>query len=515
MTLGSMTKRSKVELYEQIRKSHERDELSIRALSERFGVHRRTVREALDSPVPPPRKQSERCAPALGPWKSTIDGWLAADHEVPKKQRHTARRIWQRLVDEHDAEVSETTVRRYVGMAKSRRPIVAGEVMVPQSHPLGFESEVDFGSVSFILCGELTAAWMYVMRLSACGKGFHHVYANQAQESFIDGHDRAFEHFGGTPERVRYDNLKPAVARVLMGRNRLETQRFVALRSHYLFDSFYCQPGKDGAHEKGGVEGEIGRFRRRHMVPMPKVSSIAELNELIAEGDRLDDIRRIDGRRMTVAEHFALEGPMLRPLPAEPFDAGLLLSCRVDSKSRICVRQCFYSVPVRYAGMRIAVRLGADYVEALEGSRVVARHARAVGKGIETLVLDHYLETLSIKLGALSGSTALVQARTTGRFSPAHERFFDAARRRLGDREGTKALIDVLLAHRVLPFDAVVAGIEGALTVGSLDPDVVIVEARKATERRGAGPAELPGVAHFDRPTPSLDGYDDLLEGSG
>jgi len=508
-----MAKRSKMELFEQIRKARERDELSIRALAEEFGVHRRTVREALASPVPPPRKQSERPAPALGPWKSTIDRWLAEDHEVPKKQRHTARRVWQRLVDEHDAEVSETTVRRYVAKAKGRRPIVASEVMVPQSHPLGYEAEVDFGSVSFLLGGELTAAWMFVMRLSASGKGYHHLYANQAQEAFIDGHDRAFEHFDGTPARVRYDNLKPAVARVLMGRNRLETERFVALRSHYLFDSFYCQPGKEGAHEKGGVEGEIGRFRRRHMVPMPRVSSIAQLNEMIADGDRLDDARHIEGRRITVAEHFALEHPALRALPAEPFDAGLLLSCRVDAKSRICVRQCFYSVPVRYAGLRIAVRLGADFVEALDGSRVVARHARALGKGIETLDLDHYLETLSIKLGALSGSTALRQARSSGRFSPAHDRFFEAARRRLGERDGTKALIGVLLAHRVLPFEAVVAGIEGALSVGSLDPDVVIVEGRKATERRGAGPTELPGLTHFDRPTPSLNGYDELLEG--
>jgi transposase len=510
-----MTKRSKVELYEQIRKAHERDELSIRGLAEQFGVHRRTVREALASPIPPSRKAVERPAPALGPWKSVIDGWLADDLKVPKKQRHTARRVWQRLVDERGARVSETSVRRYVAMANGRRPIVAAQVMVPQSHPFGSESEVDFGSVSFYLCGELTAAWMYVMRLSASGKGFHRVYANQAQEAFIDGHDRAFEHFGGTPTRVRYDNLKPAVARVLMGRSRLETQRFVALRSHYLFDSFYCQPGIDGAHEKGGVEGEIGRFRRRHMVPMPKVSSIAELNDLLAEGDRLDDARHIDGRLLSVAEHFALELPHLRPLPAEPFDAGLLLSCRVDTKSRVCVRQCFYSVPVRFAGMRIAVRLGADYVEALDGSHMVARHARAVGKGVETLELDHYLETLSIKLGALSGSTALAQARKTGRFSPAHDRFFEAARRKLGERDGTKALIGVLLAHRVLPFDAVVAGIEGALSVGSLDSDVVIVEGRKATERREARTSPLRGLSHFDRPAPSLNPYDDLLEGNG
>jgi transposase len=510
-----MAKRSKVELYEQIRKAHDRDELSIRALSVYFGVHRRTVREALASSVPPARKQSERPAPALGSWKATIDNWLAGDVAAPKKQRHTARRIWQRLVDEHGAQISESTVRHYVAVAKGRRPIAAAEVMVPQTHPLGYEAEVDFGSVSFFIDGVLTSAWMFVMRLSASGKGYHHVYANQAQEAFIDGHVRAFAHFGATPARVRYDNLKPAVARVLMGRNRTETERFVALRSHYLFEAFYCRPGKDGAHEKGGVEGEIGRFRRRHMVPMPRVSSLAQLNELVDEGDRLDDIRRIDARRMTVVSHFALERPHLRPLPVEPFEVGLLLRPRVDTKSRVAVRQCFYSVPVRYAGMRVDVRLGAETVEALDGARVVARHPRAVGKGVETLDLDHYLETLMVKPGALAGATALHQARAQGRFSSSHDRFFDLARRRLGEREGTRALIGVLLAHRVLPYDAVVAGIDGAMAVGSVDPDVVTVEARRSTERPGGGPVSVPGLSRFDRPTPSLDDYDDLLEGSG
>jgi hypothetical protein len=130
------------------------------------------------------------------------------------------------------------------------------------------------------------------------------------------------------------------------------------------------------------------------MVPVPKVSSLAELNELVTEGDRLDDLRHIDTRRISVAEHFALEFPHLRALPAAPFDSGQLLRPRVDAKSRICVRQSFYSVPVRYAGTRIEARLGAETVEALDGSRVVALHARAVGKGVETLELDHYLGTL-------------------------------------------------------------------------------------------------------------------------
>jgi hypothetical protein len=216
-----------------------------------------------------------------------------------------------------------------------------------------------------------------------------------------------------------------------------------------------------------------------------------------------------------VAQHFELERPHLRPLPAEPFEVGQLLRPRVDAKSRIAVRQCFYSVPVRYAGMRIDVRLGAESVVALDGSRVVARHPRAVGKGVETLDLDHYLETLVFKPGAFAGATALHQARATGRFSPTHDRFFEMARRRLDEREATKALIGVLLVHRVLPYEAVVAGIEGAMAVGSLDPDVVAVEARRATERPGEGQSVVPGLSRFDRPTPSLDGYDDLLEGSG
>ena len=410
-----MAKRAKVELYEQIRKAHDRDELSIRGLSRHFGVHRRMVREALESPTPPPRKAVERSSPAIGPWATTIDRWLAEDEHLPKKQRHTARRVWQRLVDEHDAEVSETSVRRYVAKAKATKAFSLADVMVPQDHPPGYESEVDFGQVSFYLNDVLTVGSMFVMRLSASGRGFHRVYANEAQEAFLDGHVRAFEHFGGTPGRVRYDNLKPAVARVLLGRSRLETERFAALRSHYLFDAFYCRPGKDGAHEKGGVEGEVGRFRRRHLVPMPRVSSLAELNGLLAHSDELDDRRHIDGRRLTVAAHFAIEAPSLHRLPGEPFDVALRLSCRVDTKSRICVRQCFYSVPVRLAGRRVDVRLGAETVEVLEGSSVVARHDRAIGKGAEALCLDHYLEVLKLKPGALLGATALAQARATAR----------------------------------------------------------------------------------------------------
>src|SRR5215217_3311668 len=309
-----MATRSKVALYEQIRRVQAREGLSVRALARRFGVHRRDVRLALASPVPPARKVPSRAAPALEPWKAIIEEWLAADSAAPRKQRHTARRVWQRLVEEHGARVGESTVRRYVAEVRRRGEVPLVEVMVPQHHPLGEEAETDFGTVRAIVAGVPLDVSLFVMRLSASGKGFARAYLNEAQEVFLDGHVRAFDHFGGVPRRVRYDNLKAAVEKVLKGRDRIESDRFVALRSHYGFDSFFCQPGVKGSHEKGGVEGEVGRFRRRHLVPVPRVGSMAELNERLSAAAVVDDARRIGARGITVAEHFALEADALRPL---------------------------------------------------------------------------------------------------------------------------------------------------------------------------------------------------------
>jgi hypothetical protein len=263
---------------------------------------------------------------------------------------------------------------------------------------------------------------------------------------------------------------------------------------------------------KGGVEGEIGRFRRRHLVPVPKVGTMAELNDLLMAASVTDDLRHIDRRRQSVAEHFSLEAEFLRPLPAEPFDTTLGLNPRVDHKSRVCVRQCFYSVPVRYVGRRLEARLGADTVVVKDGARVVARHPRAATKGAEELVLDHYLEVLALKPGALPNATALARARASAGFTAVHERFWTAARRRLGDRAGTRALIDVLLAHRTVAPAALIAGMAAALAVGSVDPAVVVIEARRATTDAEAPPLPIGELARFNRPVPSINPYDDLLE---
>lgn len=505
-----------MELYERIRKDSREEGLGIRALAARHHVHRRDVREALASATPAERKVPERDSPALGPWTAVIRAWLVADREVPRKQRHTARRVHQRLVTEYGADVAESTVRAHVAQVHFELDNTLRVVTVPQTHGPGEEAEVDFGEFVAWVDGELVKCWMFCMRLSHSGRGFHVAFSHQAQECFFEGHVLAFEAFGAVPGRIRYDNLKAAVAKVLMGRDRTENERFVLLRSHFGFDSFFCRPGIEGSHEKGGVEGEVGRFRRRHLVPVPRVASMAELNELLAAGDVIDDARHIAARPEPVGVAFAAEVAFMRPLPTETFDPATALGAKVDTKGRVSVRQSFYSVPVGLARRAVTVRLGARSLEVVAEGKVVARHDRSLHKGTEDLVLDHYLEILLHKPGAMPGSTALAQARASGSFSATHERFWAAARAKLGDGAGTRALIGVVLLQRRMAADVVVAAMEAALGIGSVDPEVVAIEARRLAQVRPPAPVVPIGTGSRDtRPPPRLDHYDELLAAGG
>ena len=522
-----------MELFEAIRRDHRREELSIRQLAERHRVHRRTVRQALASAVPPPRKTRVFGAPVLDPVKPLIDAMLRQDLDAPKKQRHTARRVLARLVDEHQVTaISYSTVRDYVArrrreiLAEAGRPLEAG--FVPQAHEPGAEGEVDFHDLWVVLRGVKTKTALFTMRLSYSGRAAHRAALSQGQEAFLEAHVYAFGRLGGVPaEKIRYDNLTSAVKRVVFGRTRVENQRWVAFRSHYGFDAWYCIPGHEGSHEKGGVEGEGGRFRRNHCVPMPVVDSIEELNALLKAADDADDRRRIGNRTMTVGHDWALERGLLRPLPDEPFDTALTFTPRVDRYAQVMVRCCQYSVPARFIGHRVRVKLSASTVTVLSRDVVVARHPRAAGKGVKVLDLDHYLEILLRKPGALPGATALAQARAAGVFTSEHEAFWAAARKAHGDAAGTRALVEVLLLHRHLQAADVLAGITAALSVGAANADVVAVEARKVAGQRGSGTPVLPAASRErvvsltarrlaalpgdDRPLPSVAAYDQLL----
>jgi transposase len=506
---------SRVEQFERIRRDHREEGLSVRALARRHQVHRRTVHQALESAIPPPRATYPRPAPSLGPHAAAVRRWLTEDLAMPRKQRHTARRIWARLLDEEGAQVAESTVRAFVRATKAELGVQLTPVFIPQTHAPGDEAECDFGEVHVYLAGVLTRLAMFVLRLSYSGRAVHVCFPTETQEAFLEGHVIAFERFGGIPARIRYDNLRDAVAKVLLGRNRDESDRFVALRSHYEFDSFFCIPGEEGAHEKGGVEGEVGRFRRNHLVPVPRVRSIAQLNAKLAAADRADEARHIAGRQMTVGQAAAAELPTLRALPDEPFEIGILFSPTVDRKARICIRQGHYSVPVRLAGRVIEARLSGLTVRAFDGGRLVAEHERNPNRGSETLLLDHYLEILVHKPGALPGSIPLSQARESGAFTAAHERFWAVARRRHGDAAGTRALIEVLLLHRNLPFPAVHAALDAVNKMSSVDPELVAIEARRLADRRPKTDVQIaPATPGATRPKPTLLRYDAFLQGT-
>jgi transposase len=450
----------------------------------------------------------------MGPWIALIREWLEGDRTAPRKQRHTARRVWQRLRAEHDADVAEPTVRHVVRRLRAELGMGTPEVTIVGLHEPGAEAEVDFGQATVIVAGEPLVVHLFHLRLSASAKGVTLAFLAEDQAALLEGHAVAFGRLGGVPDRIRYDNLSAAVARVLRGRGRIETDRFVAMRSHFGFDSFFCEPGERGAHEKGGVEGEVGRFRRRHLVPVPRVASLAELDALLAEADRADELRHVDGRRETVGQAFEAERPHLRPLPEASFDTASELRPRVDRKARVCVGQRWYSVPAGLVGRRVTVRLGARHVRVLADGRVVAEHERSPRKGSQTLLLDHYLEVLARKPGALPGSLTLAQALERGVFTSAHERFWKRARRRLGDGPGTRALIEVLLLHRGLPFVAVHAALDAVERVGSCDPDLVAIEARRIADRRGTTAVTTDRsdpVRGWSRPVPVLAGYDALI----
>ncbi|MGH9061146.1 MAG: Mu transposase domain-containing protein, partial [Acidimicrobiales bacterium] len=275
--------------------------------------------------------------------------------------------------------------------------------------------------------------------------------------------------------------------------------------------------------------------RRTHLVPVPKVATLAELNARLQTADDVDDARRIAHRVRTVGQDFAVEAPLLRRLPVERFEAGLSLHPRVDRHARVMVRQCHYSVPARLTGRRVRVLLRAAEVLVFDGRTEVARHARCTIKGEPTLVLDHYLEVLLKKPGALPGATALAQARKSGAFTAGHEAFWAAARTAHGDAGGTRELIEVLLLHRHIADPDVTAGLRAAAAVGASRADVVAVEARKAagqrrgksadaavgmaaervvslTERRLVDPAAvIAGLPPDTRPLPTVTAYDDLL----
>ena len=245
---------AKVELFEQLRREYEFGIGTIRGVARKFGVHRRLVREAARQALPPPRKIPVRARPRLDPVIPFIDGILDSDRAAPRKQRHTARRIFRRLREEQPAfPIAESTVRAYVRERKYALGLAGKVTCIPQTYAWGSEGQADWYEAVAELGGIRKTLQVFALRSMASGGAFHRAYTHATQQAFLEAHEAAFAYFGGVFHRLRYDNLPLAVKRILRGRERHQTTRFLAFRSHWRFASEFCTPG--AGHEKGGVEG--------------------------------------------------------------------------------------------------------------------------------------------------------------------------------------------------------------------------------------------------------------------
>jgi hypothetical protein len=388
------------------------------------------------------------------------------------------------------------------------------QAFVPQAHEAGAEAEVDWGEAHVDLGGLRTKVYVFHMRASHSGAAFAIAFPHCSQQAFLEGHAEAFEWFGGVFGLIRYDNLTSAVKQVLRGRRRVETDRFIALRSHYLFDSQFTLAGIEGAHEKGGVEGEVGRFRRRHFVPVPEVADFAELNARMLAGCESDLKRRIVGRGQTVGESFSRERPLLRSLATERAPTAEEGTPRVDAKALVTIKQNRYSVPVRLVGLRVCARVGAREIELRHDGTEVARHERLQGRFGVSARLDHYLELLTRKPGALRGSLALLQERERGAWPESFDQLWAAITERYGGSEAARQMVDVLMLCREHGPEQTELAVRGALTAGAHEGRAVAVLARRAERRQVPTLEDLPErLAGLGTPEPTLARYDELLVG--
>ena len=451
-----------MEIYGRVRRAVLVEGRSQRAVAREFGLSRVTVQKMLRYAVPPGyQRQQPIKRPKLGPWVGVIDAILEEDKQRPAKQRHTAKRIFERLRDEHGFTGGYTIVVDYVRGAQLR----GREMFVPLTHAPG-EAQADFGEALVVIAGVERKAHYLAMDLPHSDDCFVIAFPAETTEAFLEGHVRAFAYFEAVPTRILYDNTKIAVARILGGEERVKTRAFSELQSYYLFADKFGRPAK--GNDKGKVEGLVGYARRNFMVPVPRFNSWDELNAHLEAQCRARRERRLRGHSETIGERFERDRAAMLPLPVAPYDACEKVATRVNSLSLVRYRGNDYSVPTQFGHRQVWVKGYVHEVVIICNNDVIARHERSYER--ETVIFDplHYLALLEQKTRALDQAAPLAGWQLPECFAQLR-RLLEARLKKHGSRE----YVQVLRLMETFTIDEVTHAIEDALQLGTISFDAV------------------------------------------
>ena len=457
---------------EQIRRAYYLEGKSIRQIAREGHHDRRTVRKAIQDAGPPRYTlQEPRPRSVLGPFAALIDQWLKEDLARPPKQRHTARRIYHRLVAEHGFPGGESTIREYV---RERRPRPTDR-FIPLLYEAGQEAQADFGEAQVVMNGQRRTVQLFCLRLCYSKLPFVIAFPHQRQEALLEGHNQAFAFFGGVPRNIWYDHLSQVVK---PGWKAQEQETFTTFRSHYLFQSRFCTIQE--AHEKGLVENLVGYARRNFLVPLPQVASFPELNTLLRERCLAEAARRLRGEVAAIGELWTQERPHLLPLPARSFPCCRTVTVVPNRLSLVTFETNRYSVPVTDTHRHLFLRVFVERVEITDGTQVLATHSRCYGREEDVLDLRHYLTLLRQRPGALDHAKPF----KVWPHPPGLDRYREALQERLPHRTATRQFLEVLELTCTYPLEAVSTAVERAVAAGSLGPDTVAYFLRTAPGSR-------------------------------
>lgn len=503
----------KVSKIEQIRRAYYLEGKSMRHIAGELHHSRHTIKKALASAEPGRYTLKEpRDAPVLGPYKARIADLWAENERLPRKQRRTGHQIFLVIQDE-DYQGSESGVLHYLWELRKAKRVA--KVYLPLEFEPGQDAQVDWGEAEVVLADEQRTVQLFLMRLSYSRKLFVMAFPSQKQECFLAGHVAAFHYFGGVPHRISYDNLKTAVKKILIGSERQEQDSFILFRSHYLFESHYCNPG--AGHEKGRVEDGVGYGRRNFLSPPPAVASFAELNARLLEQCLADEARRISRQPQTIAEAWQQEQPLLRTLPAHDLDICREVTARLNGYSQVEIQTNRYSVPTDRAAKTLRVKLYPFEVKIYrpDEPEAIAVHPRCYGQQQDILDPQHYLPLLAQRPGAFHYARPIRQWRAS--WPAVYEQLLAELQQRQPGSRGIREFIRVLQLHQQYPAELIEQALTQALQYHCPHADGVELCLRQL-HQPNVSPPSLDLQAHprlqaMQPPPVSLAQYNQLLPG--